>query len=232
MSIVPSLAGKKASLKITACSMQGDSPSPDPSRAVSLLINPSELSFKRKVDFSGCVPLGDPGSGRNFNRVMPDELSFSTTFDGTGVVPVPLGMNLKPEVEDQLNDLMAVVAYDGTEHQPDVVQIVWGTLLFEGRLTDIDVDYTLFRPSGAPLRAKVNLAFQGYKSKQEAILEAGLSSPDLSHAVVVRDGDTLPLLCHRIYGDSHYYAEVARFNGLPGFRALRPGMTLHFPPLD
>ena len=41
-----------------------------------------------------------------------------------------------------------------------------------------------------------------------------------------------PLLCHRIYGDSRYYVDVARFNGLQAFRALAPGLTLHFPPLD
>jgi len=49
--------------------------------------------------------------------------------------------------------------------------------------------------------------------------------------VVVKDGDTLPLLCHRIYGDSGYYADVARFNGLSSFRRLKPGLALHFPPL-
>jgi len=50
--------------------------------------------------------------------------------------------------------------------------------------------------------------------------------------VQVRDGDTLPLLCERIYGDSRYYMAVARFNGLRQFRALTPGMALHFPPLE
>jgi len=47
----------------------------------------------------------------------------------------------------------------------------------------------------------------------------------------VRDGDTLPLLCHRIYGDPGYYLDVARHNQLTDFRQLRPGAKLHFPPL-
>ena len=111
------------------------------------------------------------------------------------------------------------------------MQIVWGTLLFNGRLTSFHIEYTLFRPSGAPVRAKVSMSFQGFKTKKEATLEANASSPDLSHAVIVQDGDTLPLLCYRIYGDSSYYIDVARFNGLHVFRALKPGATLHFPPL-
>jgi nucleoid-associated protein YgaU len=92
--------------------------------------------------------------------------------------------------------------------------------------------YTLFKPSGAPLRAKVDLSFVGAMSKRETELVSNLSSPDLTHLVEVRDGDTLPLLCNRIYGDPGYYLEVARFNQLTDFRNLRPGWKLHFPPLE
>jgi hypothetical protein len=233
--MVVSISGKKALMKITSCTLNASgpaTPSTDPSKSVSLLINPSEISLARKTDFTGCAPMGDAGSGRNFARIQPDTLTFSTTFDGTGVVPVAVGSTLPSEVDDQIEALYGVIyQYDGQQHQPDVVQIVWGTTLFDGRLTSLDVEYTLFRPSGAPLRAKVSLTFQGYKTYQQATLEANASSPDLSHAVVVRDGDTLPLLCYRIYGDSRYYADVARFNGLHAFRALAAGSTLHFPPL-
>lgn len=230
--MIASLSGKKSSLKITACEADDTTPSSDPSRSISLLINPSELSLKRKTEFSACAPMGDNASGRSFARMQPGTLTFSATFDGTGVVPVPADSTLPSEVEDQLDMLNGIIyAYVGTEHEPATVQIVWGTLLFNGRLTSFDIEYTLFRPSGAPLRAKVSLTFQGFKTRQEATLEANASSPDLSHAVVVRDGDTLPLLCHRIYGDSRYYVDVARFNGLPAFRQLAAGSTLHFPPL-
>ena len=69
-------------------------------------------------------------------------------------------------------------------------------------------------------------------STKEQELAANRSSPDLSHLVEVRDGDTLPLLCDRIYGDAAYYVDVARFNGLDNFRQLTPGVRLHFPPLE
>jgi nucleoid-associated protein YgaU len=69
-------------------------------------------------------------------------------------------------------------------------------------------------------------------SGEEEKLSADASSPDLSHVVQVRQGDTLPLLCHRIYGDSRYYLKVAQFNGLQQFRSLPPGLRLHFPPLE
>ncbi|MBE1160681.1 CIS tube protein [Dyella acidiphila] len=226
------LSSGKSQLKISICDTSGNTPTPS-GKSISLLINPSELTLSRKTRFGGAVPMGDTGSGRNFSRMLPGTLDFSTVFDGTGVVPVPSNLNLPAEVEDQLNALNDVVyTYNGKQHEPNVVQVLWGRLAFYGRLTSFNIDYTLFRPSGAPLRAKAKLSFQGYKNPQEATLEANMSSPDLSHSVVVTEGDTLPLLCHRIYGDSSYYVDVARFNGLHAFRALRPGTTLHFPPLS
>jgi nucleoid-associated protein YgaU len=68
-------------------------------------------------------------------------------------------------------------------------------------------------------------------SKEEEALRANRSSPDMSHLIEVKAGDTLPLLCYRVYRDSSYYLEVARQNKLTDFRDLKPGSKLHFPPL-
>ena len=230
-----SLSGEKTPLKMTVCSdVDGVvSPMSDPAKSISLLINPSQLKVGRKTNFSKQSPLGDPGTGRKFSHMQPVTLSFSVVFDGTGVVPRPSGTRMPREVEDQLDALSGVIySYVGNKHEPNIVQVLWGSLLFTGRLTSFSTDYTLFKPSGAPLRATSALAFDSYMSTKESRLTADTSSPDLSHAVLVRSGDTLPLLCHRIYGDSRYYPEVARFNGLRQFRALEPGSTLHFPPLE
>lgn len=222
-------------LTMTACEDTNGMVTPvsDPSRSISLLINPSQLQHERKTCFSQLAPLGDTGSGQRFSRMPPGKLSFSAVFDGTGVVPRPAGSRMPQEVEDQLDAMAAVIYdYDGQKHEPSIVQILWGQLSFVGRLQSFNTEYTLFRPSGAPLRATASLSFMSYMSRKQAQLEADASSPDLSHVVEVREGDTLPLLCHRIYGDSRYYPQVARFNQLFRFRVLRPGMQLHFPPLE
>lgn len=230
-----SLPGLKVALKISACSVNGPvvTAQSGPSSSVSLLINPAELKWQRKITLGGCRPMGDTGTGRKFNRIEPDTLSFAAIFDGTGAVANPGGSSQPKDVEAQIAELINIVyVYKGSKHEPNIVQIVWGSLLFTGHLTSFDIDYTLFRPSGVPLRAKGSLSFQGYKTPQEESRGKNASSPDLSHSVLVRDGDTLPLLCQRIYGDSRYYTDVARFNGLRAFRSLRPGMVLHFPPLE
>ena len=58
------------------------------------------------------------------------------------------------------------------------------------------------------------------------------SSPDLTHERIVEEGDTLPLMCHRIYGSTNHYLEVAKFNKLKYFKELTPGSKIYFPPLE
>ena len=229
------LSAEKTPLTMTACQNNNGviTPMSDPSMTCSLLINPSSLSLERKTCYDNPLPMGDTGTGRKFSRMPPGTLSLSVVFDGTGVVPRPLMSTTPTEVEDQLDAMSAVIyKYNGQKHEPAIVQILWGSVLFVGRLTSFTTEYTLFKPTGAPLRATAALTFESYMSGEEEKLSADASSPDLSHVVEVRQGDTLPLLCHRIYGDSRYYVKVAAFNGLQQFRSLRPGLLLHFPPLE
>lgn len=230
-----SFSGEKTPLKMTVCTNTDGvvSASTDPGQSVSLLINPSSVRRDRHTLYDNPLPMGDTGTGRKFNRMPPDTLSFSAVLDGTGVVPRPTTSTTPSEVADQVSAIDQVIhKYNGQKHEPNIVEVSWGSIAFVGRVTTFSIDYTLFRPSGAPLRATISLNFESYMSGAEEQLSADASSPDLSHSVVVRAGDSLPLLCFRIYGDSRYYPEVARFNGLRQFRDLPPGLRLHFPPLD
>jgi len=229
-----SLSGTKQALSITRCEIDDKTGivTVDSGSQYKLVINPSEFSHERTICYNTKRSLGQASNPVKFSAINPDKISFSVVFDGTGVVPLPLGSSAPREVADQLDALGKIIyTYNGGKHEPNHVQLLWGTLIFYGRLQSISTAYSLFKPSGAPLRAKSELVLLGFVSQQLGRLAANRSSPDLSHSVEVREGDTLPLLCQRIYGDSRYYTEVARFNGLREFRRLKPGLRLHFPPL-
>jgi nucleoid-associated protein YgaU len=68
-------------------------------------------------------------------------------------------------------------------------------------------------------------------SKEQQALQEANSSPDLTHTIEVKAGDTLPLLCYQVYKNAAYYPEVARINRLNNLHELRPGQRLTFPPL-
>jgi nucleoid-associated protein YgaU len=227
-----------AKLKIIRCKIENDRINEESGAAniFEATINPEKYSHKLGLQYSGASDAGNSGAvGKSaaitkFSKAEAEKLDFSMTLDGTGVVPDAEGQT----VADQVTKLRDIAYdYDGDTHEPNPVKIVWGDGLegFYGRLTSMNLEYTLFHPDGAPLRAKISLSFVEAVTEAMEAVEANRSSPDMTHMVMVREGDTLPLLCHRIYKDAARYLEVARVNNLDGFRALSPGTLLRFPPI-
>jgi phage tail protein X len=95
----------------------------------------------------------------------------------------------------------------------------------------MEVEYTLFSNRGIPLRATVELSFIGFRCVEQEHARFPKNSPDMSRLVTVRECETLAWLCHKIYGDSLLVRQLARFNGLNGFRNIPAGTEILFPPL-
>jgi len=214
-------------MKISPCKLdnKGNVNKVELKKAFTVQINPSNFARNFDITYSKKQAIGSAAMQPKYSHSSEKKIDFNIVMDGTGVVS-------KDDVRSQLKKLRSVVfTLVGKEHQPNVVMVVWGGFKYCGRLTTMSVENTMFKPSGKPLRAKVKLEFIQYVSPKEAASKANLSSPDLTHSVEVMAGDTLPLLCYRIYKDCSYYMEIARVNGLSNFRKLQPGTRLHFPPL-
>jgi len=205
-----------------------------------VIVNPENYSISYETIINGNDAQGSSLPLLQYNQQSSQILSFKFLFDGTGVlkkgnmagVAVPGLPSKKPDVVKEIDDFKkAVYDFRSDNHQPPFVQLQWGPLLFNCVLTKMDISFKLFRPDGWPLRAEAQCTFRSAidKNKMEEIKNK--KSPDLTHSLVVAEGDTLPLLCYRQYGDSKYYYEVARFNGLTDIKQLTPGIKLLFPPL-
>lgn len=196
-------------------------------------INPASFSRKYKTRFNGVAadtPIGRSKPVPKYDRSDPQQVSFDLTLDGTGVVPGTEGV----AISDQIEKLRRIAySYDGNEHEPNPVEIDWGAGLkgFQGRLQALDIDYVLFTADGTPLRATIKMTFIEALTEEIEAKESNNKSPDLTHVLMVREGDTLPLMCQRIYNDASKYLSIARANDLDGFRALEPGTLLRFPPM-
>lgn len=221
-------------LTITPCELddKGNVTGPKTSDAFTVRLNPSNYARNFEISYNNTRAMGTPAMQPKFSRAGEKKIEFDIVMDGTGVVPPVSPSSTAIDVESQLDDLKKVVyTLVGTEHEPNTVMLVWGSFKFVGKLCSMKVEYTLFKPSGVPLRAKIHLAFIQYVGPKEAANGANLSSPDLTHAIDVQAGDSLPLLCFRVYKNSAYYLEVAKFNGITNFRDIKPGTRLSFPPL-
>lgn len=199
----------------------------DSSKKFELLINPESLKFTRKIKYTTDPVLGTSANVNRFDGHAPSNLSFSFVLDGTGVA-----YEKKESVETTVKRFENIVyLYDGKEHEPNPLRISWGNFFFNCRVESLDYDYTLFAPSGEPLRVKVTVSFVNYISREEEEAKAKKNSPDLSHVVILKAGESIPFWCRQIYGDASYCTDIARYNELDSFRNVKPGTRLLFPPL-
>jgi len=201
----------------------------------SVYLNPNKYSHDFKICYNNVSAQGSPGSSPDFNKVSEETMSFELVFDGTGVVPTAIP-GVLPFTEDGISEQIdkfkkLVFQYNGNIHSPNYLKLTWGSMLFKCRMSTLKSSYNLFKPDGTPLRARVNVTFVGYTDEVELAKQANKTSPDLSHLITVKGGDTLPLLCYEIYGSSDYYIQVARVNDLTNFRSLTVGSKLLFPPV-
>lgn len=191
------------------------------------MMNPETYSIDTKMEFNLAQGHGTSGQTPKFELKNPEEMSFEFLFDNTGIIDGSATENLTQKLQDFQAFLMG---YDGTTHEPKFFKLAWGTLLFKGRCTGLNVNYKLFNPDGAPIRAQAKVTFKEFKEDNLRVADENNQSPDLTHYRLVKKGDTLPLMCFLIYGDSRHYLEVARANKLVNFRALTVGEEIFFPP--
>jgi hypothetical protein len=193
-------------------------------------INPADFKHHCGVRYDEKKSLGQTANTPRYATVGDERVSFSLVLDGTGIVPPPAN-GQRDDVKTLMQKLNAIVyQYLPMTKEPPYVRLLWGTLIFFSRLESMATQYTLFKPSGEPLRAKVDLSFVGAASKKEAELVSN-REPDTSPSVAyLRDGQTLGELCQEQYGDPHYMLTVARYNKLPNILNLQAGQRILLPP--
>ncbi len=190
------------------------------------MFNPEQYSLKYEVESDDTSGSGTSGSSPTFQRLKPQDLTLDFTIDGTGASGNTVDVAKK--VKEFLN---VAYEYQGDEHRPRYLKIIWGSLIFKCVLKTANIKHSLFSPEGKSLRAKIIAGFTGFIEDKLRASQEDSTSPDLSHLRVVKDGDTLPLMVNKIYGDSKYYYQVAEINKLKNFKKLQTGQKIYFPPL-
>ena len=125
-----------------------------------------------------------------------------------------------------------IIEYKKDIHRPYYLKIHWGTLLFKCVLTNLDIEYKLFNPDGTPIRAIARCTFTGTVEEDLRKALENKQSPDVTHERIVKSGDRLSLMTHKIYNQQNHLPQVAAFNKLDGFRNIKTGTKIYFPPVE
>lgn len=207
-------------------------------------VNPESYKISYKIKLDKTQSAGCSAGNPKYNKTPPPDLSVDILFDGTGVLndaslvsvavanPLDAGLS-NGDITQRLETFKnRVLNYNGQIHQPNYLKLHWGTLTFKGRISTMDIEFKLFSPQGAPIRAVAKLGLTGSIADDLRKALEDSQSPDITHRRVFSAFDRLPLMTQRIYGDGRYYLEVSRFNGLNSFRKIAEGTFLNFPPLQ
>ena len=197
-----------------------------PAETFTVMFNPNTYTQKYEVEYEERQGQGDSGSPQVFGSIKPQEYNFEFLFDGTGTIAD------KVEVQDVVEAFLTVTGkLHGEIHRPMYLKISWGALISKCVLKSAEITYTLFKPDGYPLRAKVKASFSENIEDALRVAEERKSSPDLTHVRVVKQGDHLSLMAQQMYGNPKYYLQLAQVNNLKNYRKLEIGASLIFPPL-
>lgn len=206
-----------------------------------VVVNPEGYNRTYKIKYKEQQASGTRAQQMKFEKVEPEDIDFDFLFDKTGALPgtfkakddAGIRQESKDGIWPDIEQFKKVVYdYKGEIHQPPFLIIQWGELLFKCVLKEMTISYKLFRPDGTPLRALIKAKFTATVENELRVRQQADKSPDITHKRIVQAGDTLPMLCYKVYEDPAYYMQVAKANNLAGFRSLQPGMQLIFPPIE
>jgi hypothetical protein len=196
-------------------------------------INPETFTKTSHIELDTSRGHGQPGTDPRYKSSAPEELKIEFILDGTKTMEGYVDKYKTMEVSEQIQEFTDCVQFEGKIHRPRFLIVRWGSeVKFPCVLSHLEINYSLFKPNGDPLRAKISATFIKYETEAAIFAANHISSPDLTHQRISKSGDRLDLLTYDIYDDSGYFLQVARVNDLTSPRNLKAGMNLLFPPIN
>ena len=209
----------------------------DGSTQIQALYNPEKYSVNKSVQYA---EIGIPGLDEpvlQFIRGQNEKVTLDLFFDTTeqGMVD-----NVE-DVRDLTVDVYNLLKADSETHAPPRFTIEWGvgqSLFGQGDtpflcvMESMNEEFTLFAPTGEPLRAKLTVTIRMAASVDLQFQENPRNSPDRTKLTMVVRGQRITDIAYQQYGDATQWRPIASANPtITNPRFLDPGTTLSVPSL-
>jgi hypothetical protein len=197
---------------------------------IKCLFNPNEYTFSKRNTWTEKkvkgknVPELEFGGGSSMTLKM--QLFFDTYASGGDVRDTTNKIWKLMSIDPNLTDM------NSAKGRPPKVEFQWGsTWSFEAVITDISQKFTLFRDTGIPVRATLDVSFlqatEEGKYPGQNPTTVGQSGYKRR---VVKEGDTIDWIAFDEYGDSAMWRFIADTNNLDRPNKLRVGQVLSIAP--
>ena len=206
---------------------------------IPVLFNPTDYTITKTNTWNFKEVQGQSLPPPEFAGGAPRQITLSLLLDNSLLE----GTQTVKDITDKLFKMMEVddgQPAGGTRASPPKVTFRWGAVdTFLAVCTSLTVAYQLFEPNGMPIRADVKLDLK--QADQASTASSGSAQKGTNpttramegHGVhTVQDGDSLPSIAYRAYGDATRWRTIAEANGIDNPLHIRRGTPLIVPTLE
>ena len=205
---------------------------------IAVLFNPNSYTVEKSVNWGG--GLGSRGSKQTQTQLNAPPLSFgggeSRRLTLELFFDVTESRNQRADVRAETNKIVALtrILRDKQNPRPPVCEVSWGRaptdsdFPFVGVVTNLTQRFTLFRPTGEPVRATLNVTFLEFIERNR---DRRQTDPELTTHVVKR-GDTLSHVAAQYYRNPAMWRVIAEANRIDDPRRQPAGRVLTIPKVE
>lgn len=197
----------------------------DTHERINVLFNPKEYTISKWNSWQRAATSGANLPSTTFASGQPSSMSVQLFFDT---------YETKMDVRSHTNRIAKLMEVsireegEGKKLRPPKVKFHWGlTWTFKAVITQMTQKFTLFLPTGTPVRATVDVTFQQIEDESSFPGQnptSGGAAGRRTH--VVAPGETLDLIAFEELGDASLWRRLADVNGIVNPFALTPGAAL------
>ncbi len=189
------------------------------------LFNPTEFTVQKTVPWVEQPTAGREGAAEQYTHSGRATLSLDLFFD-----TYEIGVDVRAFTQ-RIVRVASVDPRDPQQQHPLVCKLVWGLggVVFQGVLQSLTQRYTLFLPSGTPVRATLGCTFLEWKSDWDKALRKLSALVDVSNNRALQVGESLSSIAASEYRDPTDWRRIAEANGIDDPRAIGPGRALTIP---
>jgi nucleoid-associated protein YgaU len=200
---------------------------------IEVLFNPNEYSVNKDNNFAQAAVPGLSTPLLQFVhgnlRTLEMELMFDSLeqhkHSSRTVNPA------RSDVRKMTQKVVDLMAINPATHAPPVLLFSWGGLSFTGVLSRVNQRFTMFMDTGVPVRARLQVTFQEWKTALQEAKEVRRETADYTRRHRLAQGETLSNVAARFYRDPTLWRPIAIANGIDDPRRVEVARELTVPKL-
>jgi nucleoid-associated protein YgaU len=198
-----------------------------------VMFNPTEYTVSQDINYAKaaipglCQPLLQFVNGNVPTLEMELFLDTNEAVQINGKTIATAGSDVR-KLTQKITNLMVI---DSTTHAPPVVVFTWSSLSFTCVLGRVSQKFVMFLADGTPVRARLQVLFQGYNNATTESKEIKRQTAEYSKSYTVAQGDTLSKIAGVIYGNPALWRPIGINNSIDDSIELAIGRQLLIPQL-